>query len=207
MRTDEFNSLNPVGTPVFAYPGARPEDIPSARRLVTRTRTEAQTSASGDPVVWVEGEGAYICLTHVDVVTEAEYEAAKLADAVAEQGALPMPAGPEPQLTPKRLAEIRDLVRYESSIAFSSNRAKESILLLVAEAEEAERLRARVAAQDAQREALAERLRAGQRWQRGRRPELVSENLVSQSELRDIFGIPLVAPWANGHPGEMGGAS
>ncbi|RSN13784.1 hypothetical protein DMH25_08330 [Streptomyces sp. WAC 01325] len=120
-------------------------------------------------------------------------------DAVREQGALPMPAGSEPQLTPKRLAEIRDLIRYESSIAFYSHRAKESVLLLIAEAEEAARLRARVAEQDTQREALAERLRAGQRWQRGRRPELVSENLVSQSELRDIFGIPLVAPWDEPH--------
>ncbi|MFD0437055.1 hypothetical protein [Streptomyces chartreusis] len=179
-------------------------------------------------------------------------------DAVRELGALPMPAGSEPQLTPKRLSEIRDLIRYESSIAFYSHRAKESILLLVAEAEEAARLRARVAEleatthvapspsctrcygadavrfvanggatapcracgpsqveqlqarmaeQDAQREALAERLRAGQRWQRGRRPELVSENLVSQSELRDIFGIPLVAPWADDYPAETGGAS
>lgn len=56
-------------------------------------------------------------------------------------------------------------------------------------------LRARVAELEAQREALAERLRAGQRWERGRNPELVSENFVSQSELRSIFGIPLVAPW------------
>ncbi|MFF5842176.1 hypothetical protein ACFY74_11985 [Streptomyces massasporeus] len=53
----------------------------------------------------------------------------------------------------------------------------------------------RVAELEAQREALAERLLAGQRWERGRDPELVSENFVSQSELRSIFGIPLVAPW------------
>ncbi|MFI1702015.1 hypothetical protein ACH419_39545 [Streptomyces bobili] len=55
--------------------------------------------------------------------------------------------------------------------------------------------RDRIAEQDAQREALTERLRAGQHWQRGRNPELVSENHVSQSELRAIFGIPLTAPW------------
>ncbi|MFJ5151448.1 hypothetical protein ACIQCF_07640 [Streptomyces sp. NPDC088353] len=60
---------------------------------------------------------------------------------------------------------------------------------------ELEQLRARVAELEAQREALAERLRAGQEWQRGRTPELVSENFVSQSELRSIFGIPLTAPW------------
>lgn len=73
----------------------------------------------------------------------------------------------------------------------------------------AETLRAnrdRIAEHDAQREALAERLRAGQRWQRGRRPELVSQDFVSQSELRNIFGIPLVAPWADDSPAESGGA-
>ncbi|NEB92385.1 hypothetical protein [Streptomyces bauhiniae] len=51
----------------------------------------------------------------------------------------------ETPMTPERLAEVRDLLRYESSIAFYSHRAKESVLLLVAEAEDAARLRARVA--------------------------------------------------------------
>ena len=45
-------------------------------------------------------------------------------------------------LSPERLAEIKDLLKYESSIAFYSSRAKESMLLLAAEAEEAARLRA-----------------------------------------------------------------
>lgn len=58
-----------------------------------------------------------------------------------------------------------------------------------------ERLRTQVAELTAQRVALAERLRAGQRWQRGRNPELVSENYVSQSELREIFAIRLTPPW------------
>ncbi|MFJ9101380.1 hypothetical protein ACIRJM_23265 [Streptomyces sp. NPDC102405] len=83
MNAEEFNALYEVGVPVFAYPGARPEDIPSARRLVTRTRTKAQQSNSGDPVVWVDGEGSYICLTHVDVVPEDEWQAARLADEAA----------------------------------------------------------------------------------------------------------------------------
>lgn len=48
------------------------------------------------------------------------------------------------QMTPARLAEIRDLLKYESSIAFYSSRAKESMLLLVAEAEDAARLREQV---------------------------------------------------------------
>ncbi|MER7738853.1 hypothetical protein ABTX34_11100 [Streptomyces sp. NPDC096538] len=63
-------------------------------------------------------------------------------------------------------------------------------------AEALRRQRDRIAQSEAQREALVERLRAGQEWRRGRTPELVSENYVSQSELRDIFGIPLAAPWA-----------
>lgn len=39
------------------------------------------------------------------------------------------------RLTPERLSEIKDLLRYESSISFHSHRAKESMLLLVAEVE------------------------------------------------------------------------
>lgn len=93
MNAAEFNSRHEVGTPVFAYPGFRPEDVPDTRRLVTRTRTPAQWSASGHDVVWVDGEGSYISLTHVDVVSEAEWEAAKLADAEAAEGALPTPVG------------------------------------------------------------------------------------------------------------------
>ncbi|MYU20759.1 hypothetical protein [Streptomyces sp. SID8352] len=79
MSAKRWNASYPVGTPVFAYPGFRPEDASDARRLVTRTRTAAQQSSSGDPVVWVEGEGSYIVLTHVDPVTEAEWEKARAA--------------------------------------------------------------------------------------------------------------------------------
>ncbi|QFQ97421.1 hypothetical protein F9278_15745 [Streptomyces phaeolivaceus] len=64
--------------------------------------------------------------------------------------------------------------------------------------EAAEQLRVdrdRIAELEAQRAALAERLRAGQQWQRGRNPELVSESYVSPSELRNIFGVKLTAPW------------
>ncbi|MEV7034537.1 hypothetical protein AB0N99_30450 [Streptomyces sp. NPDC093272] len=80
MNADQFNANYPVGSLVFAYPGFRPEDDAKATRLVTRTRTEAQLSASGHDVVWVEGHGAYISLTHVDPVTEEEWRAAKAAD-------------------------------------------------------------------------------------------------------------------------------
>jgi hypothetical protein len=53
----------------------------------------------------------------------------------------------------------------------------------------------RVTELEAQRAALAARLRTGQTWQQGRTPPLVSQDYVSQDELRAIFGIPLVAPW------------
>lgn len=86
MNAETFNARYPVGTPVFAYPGARPEDIPSARRLVTRTRTEAKSvGLDRDGVVWVEGQGAYISLTHIDPVPESVWQAAKEAEAAAVQ--------------------------------------------------------------------------------------------------------------------------
>lgn len=67
MNADEFNALYPVGTPVIAYPGCRPVDDSSAERLVTRTRSKAELLGGHTPVVWVEGHGACIALTHVDV--------------------------------------------------------------------------------------------------------------------------------------------
>lgn len=99
MNADEFNALYEVGIPVFAYPGARPEDIPSARRLVTRTRSRATVLGGHTDVVWVEEHGSCIALTHVDVVSEDEWKAARLSDAVAERGALPVPAGPHVTVT------------------------------------------------------------------------------------------------------------
>lgn len=84
MNAAEFNALYGVGVPVFAYPGARPEDIPSAPVLVTRTRSEAQpVGVDREGVVWVEGHGAYIALTHVDVVSEDVWQAAKQAEKTA----------------------------------------------------------------------------------------------------------------------------
>lgn len=112
MNAEQWNALHPVGTLVFAYPGARPEDFPSARRLVTRTRTVAQTSASGHPVVWVEDEGSYICLTHVDPVSKDEWEKARAAEAVAELGAVPAPMGDEPQVPMSLKAARVRLAQY-----------------------------------------------------------------------------------------------
>ena len=70
MNADTFNSRYPVGTPVFAYPGARPEDFPNDRRLVTRTRSKASVLGGHTDVVWVDGHSACIALSHVDVVSE-----------------------------------------------------------------------------------------------------------------------------------------
>lgn len=102
MNAEQWNARHPVGTLVFAYPGVRPEGG-AGTRLVTRTRTEAQLSASGDPVVWVEGEGSYICLTHVDPVAEDVWEAARKAEEQAEPEAKPV--------SPARLSQS-----YETSL-------------------------------------------------------------------------------------------
>lgn len=84
MNAAEFNTRHPIGTPVFAYTGFRPEDDANARRLVTRTRTEAQSvGLDRAGVVWVDGHGAYIALSHIDVVAEDDWAAAKEADAEA----------------------------------------------------------------------------------------------------------------------------
>ncbi|MFF2940857.1 hypothetical protein ACFVSQ_13540 [Streptomyces niveus] len=54
---------------------------------------------------------------------------------------------PTVTLTPERLSEITNLLRYESSIAFYSARAKESMLLLLAEAKERRAERAEIRSQ------------------------------------------------------------
>ena len=108
MNAAEFNALYEVGIPVFAYPGARPEDFPNARRIVTKTRSRASVLGGHTDVVWVEDHSACIALSHVDVITEDEYKAAKQAAAVAALGALPVPAGSRPEpMTPRQLAEVR----------------------------------------------------------------------------------------------------
>ncbi|MGW6578939.1 hypothetical protein ACWF76_05945 [Streptomyces globisporus] len=65
-EADRWNAANPVGSLVVAYPGCRPEDDPKAERLFTRTRTKASVLGGHTAVVWVEGHGACISLTHVD---------------------------------------------------------------------------------------------------------------------------------------------
>lgn len=138
-----------------------------------------------------------------------------LPEAVKKYGALPVPVGPVSQAPMSvhaasiRLAQYGERASTWSTATYDSGTEKalhEIALTFQARVDEVERaytfdtaaLKARIAELEAQREALAERLRAGQQWRQGRNPELVSENFVSQSELRSIFGIPLVAPWADG---------
>jgi hypothetical protein len=66
-RADDFNVRYPVGTPVLAYPGCRPEDQPDATCLVTRTRSKATVLGGHTSVVWVDGHSACIALSHIDV--------------------------------------------------------------------------------------------------------------------------------------------
>ena len=68
MNADEFNARYPVGTPVMAYPGARPEKFPNEKRLQTRTRSVAWTLGHGEPVVKVDGYTGGIALSRVDVI-------------------------------------------------------------------------------------------------------------------------------------------
>lgn len=65
-----WNDQHPVGTPVVAYPGARPEFDRNATRIVTKTRSAAQVLSGHTPVVWVDGHDACIALTHIDPIEE-----------------------------------------------------------------------------------------------------------------------------------------
>ena len=87
QEADDFNARYPIGTPVVAYPGIRPEHpvavahrkrvedgrtfgtTDPCKRLDTVTRTPAWILGHGDPVVSVEGYAGGICLTHIDVQT------------------------------------------------------------------------------------------------------------------------------------------
>lgn len=87
MNAESWNRLYPVGTPVVAYPGIRPEhpvavayrkaveagrtvvsETDPCKRLETVTRTPAWTLGHGTPVVSVDGYSGGIALTHVDPI-------------------------------------------------------------------------------------------------------------------------------------------
>jgi len=73
-EVDAWNSAHPVGTLVRAYPGLRPDDPLAARfapvtEVIGRTRTQAWVPKGQEqPVVMIHSYGAWIALTHVDVI-------------------------------------------------------------------------------------------------------------------------------------------
>ncbi|MFI9244211.1 hypothetical protein ACIGXF_16840 [Streptomyces sp. NPDC053086] len=71
VEAEAWNRVHPVGTPVVAYPGCRPEDFPNDERIVTWTRSKAEVLGGHTAVVWVHGHSACIALSHVDVRTAA----------------------------------------------------------------------------------------------------------------------------------------
>ncbi|MCZ4509923.1 hypothetical protein O3Q52_17310 [Streptomyces sp. ActVer] len=139
MNAETFNSRYPVGTPVVAYPACRPEDHPGDRRLITRTRSKAQVLGGHTDVVWVDGHSACIALSHVDVVSEDEFKAARAAGtaaAVAERGALPVPVGGTPErlghatpaeTVPALLATIKELWGLQSPLIDALNTVHQSM--------------------------------------------------------------------------------
>ncbi|MGW3196241.1 hypothetical protein ACWDBD_16975 [Streptomyces sp. NPDC001118] len=68
---DAWNRAHPIGTPVIAYPGFRPEAGRDATRIVTTTRSKATVLGGHTAVVWVHGHSACIALSHVDLRTQA----------------------------------------------------------------------------------------------------------------------------------------
>lgn len=85
LTAEQWNEQHPVGTPVMAYPGIRPDDpvaityrerakagrtygsTDPCKRLETTTRSRAW-NLGGEPVVMVDGYAGGIALTHIDVI-------------------------------------------------------------------------------------------------------------------------------------------
>lgn len=140
QRVDEFNARYPVGALVFAYPGCRPEDGADTR-LVTRTRSKASVLGGHTDVVWVDGHSACIALSHVDVVAAGKWEAARLADAVAEKQAevAPKPRSVEDELIGANLSlweEEQENARLRLALE-SAKRGRRELRARVAELEAA----------------------------------------------------------------------
>jgi hypothetical protein len=69
---DGWNGHVEVGAPVRYWRGAR-----EGEGLLGRTRSTAQLLGDHTPVVWIEGCSGCIALTHVELLTEEDYKAAK----------------------------------------------------------------------------------------------------------------------------------
>jgi hypothetical protein len=63
----------PVGTPVRYWTGARKGDGKASR---TRSTVQPLGGEGGTSVVWVEGEGSCIAMTHIQPITEEALQAA-----------------------------------------------------------------------------------------------------------------------------------
>ena len=63
QSADAWNAENPVGTSVRYWTGLR-----EGEGVHANTRTEASVLGGHTAVVWVDGEGAFIALTHVERV-------------------------------------------------------------------------------------------------------------------------------------------
>ncbi|MFJ5070209.1 hypothetical protein ACIQC7_27750 [Kitasatospora sp. NPDC088556] len=73
LTAEQWNTHYPIGTPVTAYPGVRPDDPLAAEFctvLETRTRSHAWNLGHGTPVVAVEGYAGGIDLDHIDLRAE-----------------------------------------------------------------------------------------------------------------------------------------
>lgn len=86
LNAAQWNRYHPVGTPVIAYPGVRPEFAATLgmtpydpdcgrpiganeyRRLETVTRSVAWPLGHGAPVVKVDGYAGGISLEHIDPI-------------------------------------------------------------------------------------------------------------------------------------------
>jgi len=69
VNAEQWNAHYPIGTPVTAFPGIRPEDEQaswSCERIDTQTRSKAWTLGGHTPVVMVDGHPAGIALTHIE---------------------------------------------------------------------------------------------------------------------------------------------
>lgn len=62
---DEWNDAHAIGTRVRYWTGLREGTTPTG---TSHTRTEATLLGGHTPVVWVDGEGPCIALTHVDAL-------------------------------------------------------------------------------------------------------------------------------------------
>ncbi|TMR92587.1 hypothetical protein EJK15_44015 [Nonomuraea basaltis] len=70
---EEWNAAYPVGQPVCYWTGFRDGPLAGEPKF-SRTRARAQVLGGHTAVVWMDGEGSCIALSHVDPITEDKLE-------------------------------------------------------------------------------------------------------------------------------------